>query len=203
MSYTVPVAVVKGNWSARTRLALRTSAGSIADLGGKQVHGPLDGGRGLGAPCTSVGRQGRGVGHYRAGEEARPLDVVGPRQHLFGEVGQERPDLGVSAGVLHYLEVVSSYLAVTGSPDGHVLDLAPSMAEPQHALGTGLRPAHRALEPVGQPADEELLRVRLSLGPKTSTYIRGNDTDLALVHSNCLGQLLADRERRLGGRVVT
>jgi hypothetical protein len=76
------------------------------------------------------------------------------------------------------------------------------MAEPQHALGTGLGPAHRTSEPVSQPADEELFRVGLRLGAKTSAYIRGDNTDLALVHSNCLRQLLAHRERRLGGRVV-
>jgi hypothetical protein len=58
------------------RLRAADLGGVHADLGGEEVHGPLDGRGGLGPAGAAVGDGGRGVGDHRPGVELDVGDVV-------------------------------------------------------------------------------------------------------------------------------
>ena len=177
----VPVGVVKGKASAATRLRRRTSAGSMPDLGREQVHRALDGGRRLGPACAAVGHHRHGVRHHAAGDALGLGDVVRAREHHPGEERQDARDAGVGTGVLHHLQAVGQHLAVTRAADGHVLHLAPPVAEAEHALAARLEPPHRAAQPAGQPRAQQLLRVREALGAEAAADV-GRD------HPHLLGR---------------
>ena len=119
------------------------------DLGREEVHGPLDGGGGLGAPGAPVGDGGRGVGGHRPAVELDLGDVVGALRHHPREVREDRPHLGVGAAVLEDREAVGLDGAVATAADLDRLLLGPPVAEADHVLAAGLDPAHRPTRPAG------------------------------------------------------
>ena len=116
-----------------------------ADLGGEQVHRPLDGRRGLGASGAAVGRDRRRVGDEHAGPRLHPLDVVHGGRHHAREHRQHGAEAGVGARVLEDVEAVGADVAVAVAADRDRLPLGAALHHPGHVLRAGL--AHRTGRP--------------------------------------------------------
>src|SRR5207244_1467827 len=88
-----------------------------ADLGGEQVDGALDGGRGLRPPGAPVGVDRRGVGDHDLEARMHVGDVVHALCHQAGEPGQEAADPRVGPGVLDDVDPVGEDAAVAVAAD--------------------------------------------------------------------------------------
>ena len=108
--------------------------------------------------------------------------------------GKERPHHRVGTGVLHDVELVRGDPTVARPADRHALELAPAVGHGDHVLGAGLRPAHRASETAGEPAEQHLLGLAAGLGPEAAAHI-GHD------HPDPLRRQVVDRAERVAGRM--
>ena len=88
-----------------------------ADLGGEQVHRPLDRGRGLWPAGAAVGGDRRRVGHHDLVGGLHVTDVVRAGGHQAGEERQEAAHPGVGTRVLHDLEPVGEDTPFPGTAD--------------------------------------------------------------------------------------
>jgi hypothetical protein len=124
----------EGKGVPRDEVAPPDLGGVHPDLGGEQVHGPLDGGAGFGPARAPIGHHRSGVGHDRGRVELDLRDVVHARRHDPGHVRQHRADGGIGSRVLQHGEAVGEHLAVAGATDLDILDLSPAVTQAQHAL---------------------------------------------------------------------
>ncbi len=69
-------------------------------------------------------------------------------------------------------------LAVAGPADGDRVQLGTAVAERDHRLGAGLRPAHGPPERLGETAEHDLLAVQPELGPEPTADVGDDDPDV-------------------------
>ena len=152
-----------------------------ADLGGVEIHHPLDRLCRLGSSSASERRHRRRVRDHRAALDFDPVDVVDAGREHRGERRHEGPDSGVGARVLRDVELVGEHLAVPRPAQRHVEPLPAAVSERVHALGARLRPAHRDAVVLRQPDDERLLGAERGLRAEAASDVGRDDPQLVRI----------------------
>ena len=156
----------------------------LADLGGEQVHRPLDRRRRFRAAGAPIGDDRRRVRDHRRRLAFDVGDRVDAGRHGAGhERCQDRAHLGVRTGVLEHVEAVGQDLAVAVAADRDVLHLGAPVPEGHHALAAGLLPAHRPPDLLGQPAEHDLFGIHADLGAEPAADIWRDDPELTVLQA--------------------
>ncbi len=167
------------------------------ELGGEEIHGPLDRLRRLRSPGAAERPDRR-----RVGDDARELrldrrDCVHTARHHGGEAREHGSDARICADVLEDAQAVGLDVSVAAPPDGEVEDGGATMGHRDHVLGAGLGPAHRAPGRACEPRDQDLLDGE-ELGSEPSSDVRCDDAHVGRFEAEAHRQAVAVLVRRLG-----
>ena len=148
------------------------------DLGGEHVHRALDHLRRLG-PAGAADRAGRG----RVRDDRRDVDLdlrdrVDAARHHRGQVGEERADAGIGAGVLEDVEPQRRHPTVAVAAELELDPLRPSLVHRDEVLAARLGPAHRPPGGARQRGDDHVLDLQ-PLAAEPTADVRRHDAHLA------------------------
>ena len=171
--------------------------GIQAQLNSHQVDHTLDVVGGLGAACTAISSNWRGIGIDARRLKIDIWDMVDPHSHCRRQIWEARCEgVGPQIGDDPHPERGDRPIGL--GRDLHVTDLTTSVGSGQHMLQAPLNPANRGIEASCEESTEEIFGVDPHLDPETTTHIRSDHADLALVQVHCLGELRANLVGSLG-----
>ena len=162
-----------------------------SDLRGEQVHAALDEVSRFGAPGAAVRHCAHRVGEGAANLGPRRLDVVAARDHLGAEDGQEAADVVEAvadiAGDLR-VERQDAPVRIRGQPQvaAHVAAVPGCL----HVLAPRRRPAHGAVEALGEHRDDGVFLVHGHFRAKPASHAPGHQVDLLGLELEPLGDLV-------------
>ena len=156
--------------------------------------------RRLRPPGAAVCPHRRGVRDGNRDVELDRREGVGALCHSACAPGQERADARIRAGVTDEAHLQAGEVAVAGTAEFDVLDLAAAVGQCLHVVAARWHPHDGSAGTSRRCGDHGVLGMDAGLAAEAASDLRGDHADVGGFHAECPGELSVEAVWHLGRR---